>query len=440
MKSKDEYLKEIQEIAVSKRGKCLAKQYINTISKLEFCCDKGHKWKAAPKSIKEGTWCPECYLNKEGHYKEINEIINLKGGKCLSGEYINAHTPLKFQCSLGHQWKSKPNAIKMGNWCPICSQGMSERMCRNFFEEIFKVKFQTTKFKWLLNIDGNQMHLDGYNDKLRIAFEYHGIQHYKFKKHWFKTEEEFKKRKLNDIMKRDLCKEKGIKLFEIPYTIKFENMEDYIKKVAVKFGINIHKNKNKINWQDFHIYPPNKLKELNSIAKKKGGLVLSTYYYNNRIKLEFCCSKGHKWKTTPYRIKSGDWCPTCYKESLEKLKKQKDANLRDIIEQKGGKLLSPYINKRRKISVECPLGHIWETLPFTIESGTWCPFCHHNKEFFLKEIKEIAEERGGKCLSEEYINNKTKMEFQCIKGHKWMARPKSIKEGTWCPLCYFEPR
>lgn len=79
MKSKEEYLKEIQEIAKSNGGECLSNHYINTITKLKFRCGEGHVWEAAPRNIKKGTWCPKCYLNKQGHLKEIKEIVRIKG-------------------------------------------------------------------------------------------------------------------------------------------------------------------------------------------------------------------------------------------------------------------------------------------------------------------------------------------------------------------------
>lgn len=82
------------------------------------------------------------------------------------------------------------------------------------------------------------------------------------------------------------------------------------------------------------------------------------------------------------------------------------------------------------------MGHIWEARPIDIKSGSWCPKCYHNKDYYLNEIRELANQRGGECLSDEYINNKIKLRFRCERGHEWSTKPKSIKEGTWCPQCY----
>jgi len=41
----------------------------------------------------------------------------------------------------------------------------------------------------------------------------------------------------------------------------------------------------------------------------------------------------------------------------------------------------------------------------------------------IKEMQEIAESRGGKCLSKEYVNNYTKLKWQCDEGHTWKATP-----------------
>ncbi len=53
----------------------------------------------------------------------------------------------------------------------------------------------------------------------------------------------------------------------------------------------------------------------------------------------------------------------------------------------------------------------------------------------IAEMRSIAEKRGGKCLSEVYVNNKARLVWQCVNGHIWEARPVNVKSGRWCPAC-----
>ncbi|PEM61052.1 hypothetical protein CN613_28010, partial [Bacillus pseudomycoides] len=65
-------------------------------------------------------------------------------------------------------------------------------------------------------LDGYE--LDGFNEEQKIAFEYHGVQHYEYIEFFHKEERQFKEQKQKDRMKRKMCKEKGIKLITVPYT------------------------------------------------------------------------------------------------------------------------------------------------------------------------------------------------------------------------------
>ena len=54
----------------------------------------------------------------------------------------------------------------------------------------------------------------------------------------------------------------------------------------------------------------------------------------------------------------------------------------------------------------------------------------------IERCIEIARERGGQCLSTEYINNETKMHWRCAEGHEWWACwGGGIQQGQWCPKC-----
>ena len=50
-------------------------------------------------------------------------------------------------------------------------------------------------------------------------------------------------------------------------------------------------------------------------------------------------------------------------------------------------------------------------------------------------MQSLAKERGDKCLSNKYVNNLTNLNWECIKGHTWKAKPGQVKRGSWCPKC-----
>ena len=57
------------------------------------------------------------------------------------------------------------------------------------------------------------------------------------------------------------------------------------------------------------------------------------------------------------------------------------------------------------------------------------------REKLIKEMRQIARGRGGRCLSSAYINTQTKLLWQCSEDHQWQATPNSVKMGSWCPFC-----
>lgn len=54
---------------------------------------------------------------------------------------------------------------------------------------------------------------------------------------------------------------------------------------------------------------------------------------------------------------------------------------------------------------------------------------------YLEIYKNIAKNKGGECVSENYINSGSKLIFVCSKGHQWTAIPHNILKGCWCPDC-----
>ncbi len=53
----------------------------------------------------------------------------------------------------------------------------------------------------------------------------------------------------------------------------------------------------------------------------------------------------------------------------------------------------------------------------------------------LENMQSIAALRGGQCLSTQYTNAHTHVEWRCSEGHRWKALPSNVKRGQWCPTC-----
>jgi hypothetical protein len=107
-----------------------------------------------------------------------------------------------------------------------------------------------------------------------------------------------------------------------------------------------------------------------------------------------------------------------------------------LAKQRGGQCLSrQYLGGKTKLNWKCQKGHCWEAVPSSVRMGTWCPVCAGTMRLTIEDMRKTASERGGECLSDEYVNGRTKLHWRCAEGHKWWAVPDSIRQGVWCPIC-----
>lgn len=104
-----------------------------------------------------------------------------------------------------------------------------EEICRTILEEYFDDYFPSCRPKFLKNPKtGRPLELDGYNARLNLAFEYNGRQHSEYPNNFHKTREEFDNQVERDLYKYSRCKELGIDLILIPYTVKEDDLKSYI--------------------------------------------------------------------------------------------------------------------------------------------------------------------------------------------------------------------
>ena len=117
---------------------------------------------------------------------------------------------------------------------PKCSKGEAE--CRRVLENYFQAPFPNIRPSYLTNpMTGRALEIDCYNERLRIGCEYHGRQHFEYTPFMHKNLEAFEKQKFRDEIKINKCRELGIKLIVVPYTIPVKSIQQYILNKVKNF-------------------------------------------------------------------------------------------------------------------------------------------------------------------------------------------------------------
>ncbi len=102
-----------------------------------------------------------------------------------------------------------------------------------------------------------------------------------------------------------------------------------------------------------------------------------------------------------------------------------------------------YVKQKTKICLICKV-HKIEVIrePQVFLRGSGCHVCLKEQnasirsQETLKKIQEFVSKLNGKCTSSVYIDNESKLDFECTEGHKfnksWSAVNNSLR---WCPKC-----
>lgn len=106
------------------------------------------------------------------------------------------------------------------------------RLCKEAAEKIYGVTFHRSVWPdWLRNPEtGRAMELDLYNEKLKLAIEYHGEQHYRYIPFFHKnSRKNFEAQVRRDNYKLDICDEHGVYVIVVPYNLPEEKIEEWIR-------------------------------------------------------------------------------------------------------------------------------------------------------------------------------------------------------------------
>jgi len=350
---------------------------------VRFRCSAGHAWDTTAGQVKSyQTWCQACAnTSRRKPVDDLRALAAERGGELVT-QGRNRWQPYVWRCSRGHKFKARPAEVLKGSWCGDCSASRSERLVRAHFEQIFGRPFPRVRPVWLTNTTGHRLELDGFCEKLSLAFEHQGGQHYQEVAH-------FSRQSLADICRRDarkrrICRERGVTLIEIPEVISrtpLNQLRKVILRACRAAGVKLPRGAATRPIAVSPVYTNTRddeaLDELRRIAEAKGGECLAAEYLGSEAHLEFRCSSGHTWQGRPADIRQGTWCRRCA------LKATAD---------------------RKRLTIDI--------------------------------MRDIAHDRGGECLSDTYVDTTKKLRWRCGKcAHEWEATPGSIRQGRWCKPC-----
>uniref|UniRef100_A0A6C0LVX5 Uncharacterized protein n=1 Tax=viral metagenome TaxID=1070528 RepID=A0A6C0LVX5_9ZZZZ len=149
-----------------------------------------------------------------------------KGKYYTAPKYIHKYIPNKNNTSTGSRAKE--------------SKGESE--CRRVLQSLFNRKFASSRPDFLRNpvTGGNfNLELDCYDSNMKLAVEYNGVQHYVYTPYFQKSKAHFLNQKYRDDMKQRICKENGVVLITVPYTVKIKDIQSFIVNECRKYGYKV---------------------------------------------------------------------------------------------------------------------------------------------------------------------------------------------------------
>ena len=155
-------------------------------------------------------------------------------GKKGSWSNYSNYTP------LSATYSSAPPSSEKGRGPKGGSKGELE--CRRVLEKLFRQSFPSCRPNFLSNPvtgGGYNLEIDCFNEGLRLGVEYNGVQHYKFSPYFHNSKEAFMNQKYRDDMKRRMCKDNGIMLIEVPYTVKQQDIEAHLIRELTYLGFKL---------------------------------------------------------------------------------------------------------------------------------------------------------------------------------------------------------
>ena len=394
----------------------LLSSFTKSTEVVEAKCKRcGNIWFPKAFSLLQGRGCPKCAhrigaMNNHGKTglktgdDFRKELATVDDSIEVIGSYINTHINIDCRCNrCGHCWSAKPYSLLQGHGCPRCAKSGT-----SFMEQLILLAFRKAI--------GNEQVLS--RDKSIIGMELDiVVPNYKVAiepGNWFLHRKSLKR----DEKKRELCKEKGIRLITIydkyprniepPFPdncfvypddlnkIDHSVIRDLIYDLFVEMGI--EKSFSGKEWEALEslAYENSRALTHDEFVKRLAGIrpdieVIGRYVNANRRIEVKCRTCGFAWNGVPASLLGGDGCRKCgAKIRGEKERKRQEAFEEELIKLIPTiKVIGPYTSRHTPVKVQCMLcGTVWEPTPGsllrkkhqTTSYSNGCPMCAKSRQ------------------------------------------------------------
>jgi hypothetical protein len=291
-------------------------------------------------------------------YQFVKDFIEQEGYQLLSSEYVSVKTKLDIQCSNGHPFSMKFNNFQQGQRCPTCSLKQKSDKLKHTFEYVKS---------FIENVGYVLLSTEYHNNKEKITIQ---------------------------------CNNGHI------FKMTFGSFKHGTR--CPKCSIIRNADQNRLTYQ-----------YVKDFIEQNGYTLLSTDYMNVITKLDVMCDKGHKYNVKFNDFQQGRRCPVCKKINTGNRCRTPYNQVKKLIEDNNYQLLSStYLNAHTKLSIKCPVGHIFEMGRIAFKHGQRCPQCY-KESITNNNRKEFDEYR-------RQINNLTEKNYKKFKN---IINPNNLKRG-----------
>lgn len=122
-------------IRVESIGYKLLGHYINSRTKVTLECDNGHVYKVHANSFSRGIRCSVCSNKSKDHAEKSFIKLVRESGYTIKSEYKRALSKVELCCDKGHKFYKRPNDFNNGQRCPLCQGSSGQRMLQEMLYE-----------------------------------------------------------------------------------------------------------------------------------------------------------------------------------------------------------------------------------------------------------------------------------------------------------------